>query len=125
MSKNRHHYNNYDNNHERREFMTPPVVEEEEVVEEVEETTEVDEPVEEVEETVEQDEAPAVPIGIVADCIKLRVRKEPNASAEVVEVLECGSRVEIDVDATTMDFYKVVTASGVEGYCMKKFIAVV
>ena len=73
---------------------------------------------------VEQEEVKDV-IGIVFGCDKLNVRKEPSKEAQVLCVLDKTSEVKIDMKAnTTPDFYKVVTATGVEGYCMSKYILV-
>lgn len=63
--------------------------------------------------------------GMVVDTKKLRVRKSPNTTAEVVCVIEEGSKVTIDLDQSTVGFYKVCTEAGVEGYCVKQYIAVV
>lgn len=123
MSKH-HNYNNYSKPNNQPVEPTPE--KEEEVVETVEETTEeeVVETVEEsaVEETVE--ETPVSATGIVSDCNKLNVRKSPTPLAEVLCVIDKNSKVEIDEAESTAEFYKVCTASGVEGYCMKKFITV-
>jgi len=40
----------------------------------------------------------------------------------VICTINCHAEVEIDELESTDDFYKICTASGVEGYCMKKFI---
>jgi hypothetical protein len=40
-------------------------------------------------------------------------------------VIEQGAEVAINKEESTAEFYKVCTASGVEGFCMKKFITVV
>jgi hypothetical protein len=52
------------------------------------------------------------------------VRKLPSPYEEVLCVLNEKTKVEIDEVNSTEDFYKVATVSGVEGYCMKKFITV-
>lgn len=62
--------------------------------------------------------------GIVTDCLRLNVRKEPEIDAEVVTVIPALSKVTVDLDASTETFYKIRTAVGVEGFCMKKFIAI-
>lgn len=84
------------------------------------------EPVEEVLESVsEPAEEPVVTIekhGVVAGCAKLNVRQNPNTDSEVMCVVGCGTDLVIDEKASTADFYKVCTAVGVEGYCMKKFV---
>ena len=57
-------------------------------------------------------------------CELLNVRKEPNINAEVVTVLPQDSIVTISDTHATEDFYKVLVGD-VEGYCMKKFMAIV
>lgn len=85
------------------------------VVEAVEEPV-VQEPVTEVEVT---------PVtGIVSDCSRLNVRRSPVPTAAVVGIVDRGASVQIDEEKSTAEFYKVCTASGVEGFCMKKFITV-
>lgn len=61
--------------------------------------------------------------GIVSGCIKLNVRKEPSKDAEIIAVINEGSEVVINRIKSTVEFFSVCTAAGVEGYCMKKFIA--
>ena len=92
----------------------------EEVVEVVEEVVLEDIPV--VEEVVEEVKAPVV--GVVVDCKKLNVRKAPNPIAAVVcEIME-NTEVKIDEANSTVEFFKVTLASGMEGFCMKKYISV-
>lgn len=69
-------------------------------------------------------EAPKPLLGYVANCEKLNVRKKPSLTAEVVCVIADHTDVEIDKEESTDEFYKVSLASGVEGFCMKKYIAV-
>lgn len=116
MSKH-HNYSNYSKNNETEEVMTPPV--EEEVTETVDtvEQPKVKEPAEEP--------VPVNKTGMVTDCAKLNVRKNPNTNSEVLCVIEAASKVVIDEENSTGGFYKVCTESGVEGYCMKKFIKIV
>lgn len=98
-----------------------------------EETPVVTEPVEEVaEETVATETETPAPVeevkpnmGIVVDCMKLRVRKNPNSYSGVLCEIPVDTKVVIDLDKSTVQFYKVTTEAGVEGYCMKKFIAVI
>ena len=82
-----------------------------EVVEITPEPTPVAEPVPEV---------PAT--GIVFNCAKLNVRLKPAADAMIACVLEAQTKVEIDMARSTSDWYHVITATGVEGFCMRKFI---
>lgn len=61
--------------------------------------------------------------GMVTECLKLNVRKEPSADGEVLAIIDALSEVKVDVDESTDDFYKVCTAAGIEGFCMRKYIA--
>ena len=63
-------------------------------------------------------------LGKVVKCDKLRVRKEPDTNAPVAKEIVKGTEVMIDPEKSTDDFYSVVTESGVEGFCMKKFIKI-
>lgn len=62
--------------------------------------------------------------GIVAGCTKLNVREHPNMDGSVVCVLPAATEVKVCTAHNYEDWYEVCTASGVEGYCMKKFISV-
>ena len=116
MSKNKN-YQNYKNY---------SAVSSEEVIPAVDEPTTETTMQDEVSETDTQNETfePVVETvtGVVTDCVKLRVRKQPNTSAEVIQELEVSSEVIIDTNKSTNEFYKVCTAAGLDGYCMKKFI---
>lgn len=63
-------------------------------------------------------------LGNVVRCAKLNVRKEPIADAMIVGTLSVSSEVMIDEAESTEDFYKVCTASGMEGYCVKEYITI-
>lgn len=63
-------------------------------------------------------------IGHVVDCSKLNVRKELDEDAEILGTIPAGAEVMIDESESTGDFYNVCAASGFEGFCMKRFIAV-
>ena len=62
--------------------------------------------------------------GIVIDCKILRVRNAPGLDSDIICEIEAGSIVEIDEVNSTEEFYKVCTETGIDGYCMKKFIKV-
>ena len=64
-------------------------------------------------------------VGVVVECKKLRVRKSPSPVAAILCEIPCSSEVKIDLDKSTVGYYKVCTGAGVEGYCVKKYIAVV
>lgn len=55
---------------------------------------------------------------------RLNIRKEPNIEAGIVCIVESGSELMIEKEGSTKEWFKVCTASGFEGYCMKKFVTV-
>lgn len=61
-------------------------------------------------------------IGVVTDCVKLNVREEADPTADILCEILLGSEVVIDETESTDDFYKVCTETGVEGFCMKRYI---
>ena len=95
----------------------------EENSEEVEVTDITEEIEEEIEELATEQVSESI-IGIVSDCKKLRVRNNPELDSDVICEIEAGSIVEIDEVNSTEEFYKVCTETGIDGYCMKKFIKV-
>ena len=76
-----------------------------------------------VEEVVEVPETKQV-IGVVTDCTKLNVRELPKANAKIVLVVDASTDLMIDEEGSTDTFYKVCTAAGIEGYCMKQFVTI-
>ena len=99
----------------------------------VEMTTTVVEELEEVVTPVVEDQEEVIPpvveehkpiIGTIVNCAKLNVRKEPKGDAVVIGQLVAGSEVMIDDSFKHEDFYKVCTALGVEGFCVKYFITI-
>lgn len=80
-----------------------------------ESTTEVNHEVENVAETIS---------GVVSGCEKLNMREDSNKESKIITVLTKDAEVKVNLTESTEDFYKVCTASGLEGYCMKKFIVV-
>ena len=113
----RHNYSQYSkqNNH----TAEVEIEETDVVVETAEPETNV---VEATVETVETVSQPEKVIGVVANCSKLNVRATPDATADVVCVIDVNSEVEIDVEKTTHDWVSVCTSTGIEGYCMRKFV---
>lgn len=84
----------------------------------------VEEPV--VETFPEVSESTEEPLyGKVHGCAKLNVRKAPDAEADVLCVIDSEAEVVIVKSESTEEFYKVFTAAGVEGFCMKKFVTLV
>lgn len=70
------------------------------------------------------DDSEEVKIGLVANCKKLNIREKPNIEASVVCEVVCETELMIDEKESTGEFYKVCTAAGVEGFCMRKFISI-
>lgn len=74
---------------------------------------------------VVQTPTPVEPIdGTVSGCLRLNVRKEPSLTGEVVCEVSVGTTLMIDSDKSTEEWFKVYTETGVEGYCMKKFVTI-
>ena len=123
-NKNYKSYNNFSSTKPAEEAKTEPVEVKEEV--KVEESTPVVEEVkpEPIPAPVVKPEPPKPLTGIVAGCAKLNVRESANTTANVLAVINEGSEVVINRIKSTVDFYAVCTAAGIEGYCMKKFITV-
>lgn len=63
-------------------------------------------------------------IGVVTDCLELNLREKPNPNATVLTVISALTEVAVDMDVSTDSFYKVCTAAGIEGFCMRKYIAI-
>lgn len=82
-----------------------------------------------VEEPVVETEEIAVEVvkkvGVVTDCLKLNVREKASTDSDVVCVIDASSEIVIDEEASTDTFYKICTAAGVEGFCMKQYITLV
>ena len=70
------------------------------------------------------DESEEIKIGLVSNCKKLNVREKPTVEAPVVCEIVCGTELMIDKKESTEEFYKVCIVAGIEGFCMKKFIAI-
>lgn len=90
------------------------------------ETTNIDEIVEPVtEETLVDDSTlESVLEAIVVNCSKLNVREKPSSDAKILCELKKGSVVLIETENSTDTFYKIVTITGIEGYCVKEYISV-
>lgn len=92
--------------------------------------TEVEELNEEDVMDVEVTDEGSFAIGVVTGCSKLNVREKAEANSEVLLIINNGDEVTINLDCegqpepSDVSFYKVTTASGVEGYCMTKYIEI-
>ena len=102
-------------------------VKEEKAVVEPEVTAEVVEKPAEVKETkpAKTPKKPKTVKGVVSNCASLRVRKEPAVkSNNIISVIDANTEVEIDLDESKEDWYKITTKGGVTGFCMKDYITV-
>lgn len=114
---------NYTNYSKKNENLEQEVVETVDV--KMEPETEIVEAVPEVVSTVAPvvEAVPEIPaIGVVTNCTKLNVRIKPEPGAQIVTVIDAGTQVEINVEKSTAEWYKVLVPSVNEGYCMRKFI---
>jgi hypothetical protein len=64
-----------------------------------------------------------VTVGVVVDCKRLNLRALPEVDAEIIGTIDVDSEVTIE-DSDFDDFYKVCTAAGAEGFCMKDYILI-
>ena len=60
----------------------------------------------------------------IVDCLRLSIYSKPDIDSEIVCKVRYLTEVEIDLDNSTDEFYKVYTAIGAEGFCLKKFITI-
>jgi uncharacterized protein YgiM (DUF1202 family) len=58
----------------------------------------------------------------VSNCLRLHIHSEPSLDSEIVCKVRYLTEVEIDPDNSTEDFYKIYTAIGAEGFCLKDHI---
>ena len=65
------------------------------------------------------------PVTGIVEATDLNVRETPVVNPKnILGTIKKGEEVEIDMEESTDDFYKVYTAKGLEGFCMKQFIQV-
>lgn len=90
-------------------------------------------PVEEVTETPVEVAPEEMPVtkkkatltkGVVVNCTKLNVRAQMSANAAVLCVIPASTEVNVFANENYPEWEHVVTDSGVEGFCMKKYIAI-
>lgn len=62
--------------------------------------------------------------GTVTDCEKLNVRSNPDGTDpdNVITTINALSEVEVNVKESTDTFFKIRTADGIEGFCMREYI---
>lgn len=74
---------------------------------------------------VETPVEPKTVTGVVTNCSKLNIRTKPTKVTKkpnVVCEVPSGTQLIVDLDKSTGDWYKVRTADGVEGFCMKMYV---
>lgn len=69
-------------------------------------------------------EKEAVMIGVVANCGILNIREQPAITTDVVSTIKRDTEVKIIESESTDEFYKVITSTGIEGFCMKEYITI-
>ena len=69
-----------------------------------------------------EEEALVEKIGVVVNCSLLNIRKEPSMNADVIVLASVHDELRINESISTDEWFAVCTASGVEGFCMKKFV---
>jgi hypothetical protein len=62
--------------------------------------------------------------GIVCGCIVLAVRENATINSKILTTIPTNTKVTVDPDNSTKDFYKVLTKDGIEGFCMRSFIKI-
>ena len=67
--------------------------------------------------------AETMPTGIV-NYLRLSIYSEPDLDSEIICKVRYLTEVKMDLDESTDNFYKVYTAIGVEGFCLKEFVTV-
>lgn len=75
-----------------------------------------------VEETVKTVLIPKTINGVVSNCTKLNIRKDPSVHAEILGVVDVDSEMKIDMDKSNDKWFYVSTAVGIDGYCMRDFV---
>lgn len=90
----------------------------------VENETPVTPAVPEADAKIEEPEVKPTSIGIVVKCGKLNIRKRPTVESDAICEAPIKSELMIDIEESTDDWFKVCTAAGSEGFCMKQFVEV-
>lgn len=72
----------------------------------------------------EMEEEPKYVMGIVTDCTRLSIRKRPESDSEILCKAEALSEVMIDYSKSNNKWFCVCTSAGIEGFCLRRFIAI-
>lgn len=82
-----------------------------------------EEPIQETFTEVEKEEETAPYMKTGKSTVKLNIRNDANTNSDILTTLNEGEEVRIE-DEYNSDWYKVCTASGIEGFALKEYIKV-
>lgn len=60
----------------------------------------------------------------IANCLRLHIHSEPTLESEIICKVRYLTELDIDMEHSTEDFYKVCTAIGAEGFCQKELVTI-
>ena len=63
-------------------------------------------------------------VGIVTGCVCLNVRREPSVNSAVLCTVPVTTKLMVDAKKSNLSWFHVYTESGIEGFCMKRFVNV-
>lgn len=63
-------------------------------------------------------------VGIVTDCVKLNIRKEPDKEADILCEIPALTKLTVLEDGSIDEWLHICTEDGLKGFCMKRYIAV-
>lgn len=61
---------------------------------------------------------------VITGCSKLRIRKKPDANAEIVCLVDTTNELTVKEVEGKKDWVRVTTDSGKKGFCMKRFVTI-
>ena len=80
-----------------------------------------DNQVETIDEVIKED---VLLTGVVTNCFRLNIRKEPDKTADIVTVVDLLTHLKIDEKKSTDNWYYVLDSNGTSGYCMKQYVSI-
>lgn len=63
-------------------------------------------------------------IGVVIDCSSLNIRAKSSINSEIIATVKAGTKLLINEDESIGEWYKVCTETGIEGFCMRKYVSI-
>lgn len=73
--------------------------------------------------TIVEEASSEIVIGVVSNCEKLNIRKEPSMASEVLCVVKVDTELLIDSNGATGEWLKVSCSDCIEGFCMAKYVS--